>query len=182
MTPEQRTLLASSFEIMRPHLAAVGDAVFFTLFARTPEARAIFPADDGELPLIFMLQFERLTLFVSRSKHLVPINESAGSGAIFRPQTPEENSLYVPAQYREEMRAALIDTLARIPGQIGSAETLGAWSAAYDVLSQATQNTEGGPLAANLKPAERTSFIDEDFSAALDDYFKPPPKPRFMKE
>ncbi|MEV0568510.1 globin domain-containing protein [Dactylosporangium sp. NPDC050588] len=128
MTPEQVNLVLDGIERMRPRLPQIADAFYAELFDRHPQLRPMFPADLTRQRIKFADELHTLVValpdlpaFLASAARLG--NRHAGYG--------------VRVAHYNQVRTVLITTIAADMGSTWTAEHEQAWTAAYDMITEA---------------------------------------------
>jgi hemoglobin-like flavoprotein len=127
MTPEQITLVQSSFRSLGPDLPTMASRFYQELFQRDPALRPLFTTDPAEQEVKFTEKLTeivgsipRLDLLLAHTRDLGA--RHAGYGVRV-------------ADYRT-VGGALIEALAAVLGDAFDAETREAWAIAYNLIAE----------------------------------------------
>ena len=127
MTPEQITLVQSSFERLRPDLPALATRFYQELFGRDPALRALFTTD-------LALQKVRFAEKLSEIVHAIPrLDELLGHTRALGARHADYG---VRALDYRTVGDALIAALAAVLGDSFDAPTREAWVIAYNLMAE----------------------------------------------
>ncbi len=137
MTPDQVSLVQTSFERVLP-IADQAAALFYRrLFVLDPALRALFKGDMEEQGRKLMTMLRMVIAGLDRLETLVPAIEQLGA---------HHHSYGVLAEDYATVAAALLLTLEHSLGEHWTPEVAGAWVSAYQLL--AATMVEAAPVAA----------------------------------
>ena len=127
MTPEQITLVQSSFERLGPQLATMATRFYQELFARDPALRPMFTTPLAQQEVKFA---EKLTEIVRAMPHLDELLiHTRALGA-------RHTGYGVRATHYQALGDALLAALAAILGDSFDAPTREAWTLAYNLVAE----------------------------------------------
>ena len=127
MTPEQITLVQSSFERLRPDLPTLATRFYQELFGRDPALRALFTTD-------LALQKVRFAEKLSEIVHAIPrLDELLGHTRALGARHADYG---VRALDYRTVGDALIAALAAVLGDSFDAPTREAWVIAYNLMAE----------------------------------------------
>jgi hemoglobin-like flavoprotein len=127
MTPEQITLVQSSFERLGPQLPAVATRFYQELFGRDPALRPLFTTD---LELQKVRFAEKLTEIVRSMPRLDELlGHTRGLGA-------RHAGYGVRVRDYQTVGTALLDALAAVLGDSFDGPTCQAWTLAYNLVAE----------------------------------------------
>ena len=127
MTPDQISLVQSSFERLGPHLPAMTTRFYEELFDRDPALRPLFGTDMAEQGSRFAEKLTEIVRAISNLDELLAHTRALGArhaGYGVR-----------AAQYRT-VGAVLLDTMAGILGDTFDPATREAWAMAYSLIAE----------------------------------------------
>jgi nitric oxide dioxygenase len=128
MTPQQITLVQTSFAQVAPIAATAADLFYGRLFEIAPHVRAMFPEDIAEQKKKLMAMLGTVVGGLSRLDTLMPAVRALG----------QRHAGYgVTTAHFAPVGVALLWTLEKGLGAAFTAEVKDAWATAYSVLSQA---------------------------------------------
>ena len=127
MTPEQSTLVQSSFERARPELPALATRFYQELFARDPDLRALFTTDMALQKVRFA---EKLTEIVRAFPHLDELL------AHTRALGARHVGYGVRVADYQSVGDALVAALAAILSDSFDTQTREAWYIAYNLVAE----------------------------------------------
>jgi hemoglobin-like flavoprotein len=127
MTPEQITLVQSSFAKVEPIAATAAELFYARLFEIAPEVKPLFKGDMTEQGVKLMSMLGTVVRGLNRLDALVPAAQNLARAHVAYGVQPEH---YAP------VGAALLDTLAKGLGDAFTSETKAAWETAYGILSK----------------------------------------------
>ena len=146
MTPEQITLVQSSFERLRPDLPTLATRFYQELFGRDPALRALFTTD-------LALQKVRFAEKLSEIVHAMPrLDELLGHT---RALGARHAGYGVRAADYRTVGEALLAALAAVLGDSFDAPTREAWATAYNLVAETMLEGAAAarPLGAGNRPA-----------------------------
>jgi methyl-accepting chemotaxis protein len=124
MTPEQITLVKSSFERLGPRLSAMATRFYQELFGRDPALRDLFTTDLAQQEVRFAEKLTEIVRAMPRLDELLTHTPALGARHL---------GYGVRAADYETVGAALFAALAAILGSSFDAPTRQAWSLAYNL-------------------------------------------------
>ena len=127
MTPEQITLVQSSFERVGPQLPALATRFYQELFARDPDLRALFTTDMALQKVRFAEKLTEIVRAFPRLDELLAHTRALGARHV---------GYGVRAADYPTVGAALCDALAAVLGDDFDAETRQAWAVAYNLMAE----------------------------------------------
>jgi hemoglobin-like flavoprotein len=127
MTPEQISLVQTSFDRLSSDLPALTTHFYEDLFERDPSLRSLFPADLEEQKVRFA---EKLTEIVRA------ISDLEGLLAQTRALGVRHAAYAVRASYYDTVGTALLAALAGASGGAMDPETREAWTMAYSLVAE----------------------------------------------
>jgi hemoglobin-like flavoprotein len=127
MTPEQITLVQSSFERLGPELPAMAARFYQELFARDPALRPLFTTDPAEQQARFAEKLTEIVGAIPRLDELLTHTRALGA---------RHAGYGVRVAGYQTVGAALLDALAAVLGDSFDAPTRQAWAAAYDLIAE----------------------------------------------
>ena len=126
MTPEQITLVQTSFKKVVPIAGTAADLFYDRLFEIAPPVRALFPSDLTEQKVKLMAMLGTAVTNLHQLDTIQPAVKALG----------ERHKGYgVTAEHYAPVGAALLWTLEKGLGPDFTPETKAAWTAAYTVLA-----------------------------------------------
>jgi hemoglobin-like flavoprotein len=127
MTPEQITLVQSSFERLGPQLPAMTTRFYQELFARDPAIRPLFTTDLAEQEARFAEKLTEIVRAMPRLDELLTHTRALGA----------RHARYgVRAADYQTVEAALLAALAAVLGDSFDAPTREAWTLAYNLVAE----------------------------------------------
>ncbi|MEO5794843.1 MAG: globin family protein [Rhodoferax sp.] len=130
MTPEQITLVRSSFALVRP-IAPQAAALFYdNLFAADPQLRPLFHGDMEHQGERLMKMIGGAVELLDRPHALLPVLRNLGA---------RHGGYGVQDRHYDTVGAALLKTLGQGLGEAFTAPTRDAWAAMYGVVSRTMQ-------------------------------------------
>lgn len=127
MTPEQITLVQSSWEKVVPIQDTAADLFYGKLFELDPSLRALFPEDMAEQKKKLMTMITTAVRGLNKLDEIVPAVQAMGKRHAGYKVTP---SMY------GTVGAALLDTLEKGLGEAWNEDTKAAWVETYTILSK----------------------------------------------
>jgi nitric oxide dioxygenase len=127
MTPNQVTLVQTSFASVVPIAGVAADLFYDRLFETAPEVRRMFPSDLAEQKKKLMTMLGTAVAGLSKPDALLPVVRALGA---------RHAGYGVTAEHFAPVGAALIWTLEKGLGEAFTAEVKAAWIEVYGVLSQ----------------------------------------------
>ena len=127
MTPEQITLVQSSFERLGPDLGGLSTRFYVELFGRDPALRPLFTTDMGEQQVRFAAKLTELVQALPRLDDLLAHTRALGARHV---------AYGVRAADYQTVRAALLDALAAVLGEDFDPPTREAWTLAYNLMAE----------------------------------------------
>ena len=144
MTPRQIELVRSSFAIVEPIADTAATIFYARLFELDPSVRALFPNDLTAQRKVLMQTLAVVVRGLDRLEGIVPAVEALGR---------RHTGYGVRSEDFDTVGAALLDTLEVGLGDVFTAETRAAWTAAYGLLASVMQEA-GAALRASTAPSE----------------------------
>jgi len=126
MTPNQVTLVQSSFAAVAPIAGVAADLFYDRLFEIAPDVRRMFPDDLAEQKKKLMTMLGAAVAGLARPDVLLPTVRALGA---------RHAGYGVKAEHFAPVGAALIWTLEQGLGEAFTAEVKAAWIEVYGVLS-----------------------------------------------
>ena len=127
MTPEQITLVQSSFERLGPQLPAMATRFYQELFGRDPALRDLFTADLARQEVKFAEKLTEIVRAMPRLDELLTHTRALGARHL---------GYRVRAADYQTVGAALLAALAAILGSSFDAPTRQAWTLAYNLVAE----------------------------------------------
>ena len=127
MTPEQITLVQSSFERLGPQLSAMATRFYQELFGRDPALRDLFTTDLTQQEVRFAEKLTEIVRAMPRLDELLAHTRALGARHL---------GYGVRAADYETVGAALLAALAAILGISFDAPTRQAWTLAYNLVAE----------------------------------------------
>ncbi len=127
MTPEQITLVQSSFERLGPQLPAMATRFYQELFGRDPALRDLFTTDLTQQEVRFAEKLTEIVRAMPRLDELLTHTRALGARHL---------GYGVRAADYETVGAALLAALAAILGISFDAPTRQAWTLAYNLVAE----------------------------------------------
>jgi len=127
MTPEQITLVQSSFERLGPKLPAMAARFYQELFERDPALRPLFTTDPAEQQARFAEKLAEIVRAIPRLDELLTHTRALGA---------RHAGYGVRVAGYQTVGAALLDALAAVLGDSFDAPTRQAWAAAYNLIAE----------------------------------------------
>ncbi len=127
MTPEQITLVQSSFERLGPQVPAMATRFYQELFGRDPALRAQFTTDLAEQEAKFADKLTEIVRAIPRLDELLAHTRALGARHL---------GYGVRASDYQTVGAALLAALAAILGDSFDAPTRLAWTLAYNLVAE----------------------------------------------
>jgi NAD(P)H-flavin reductase/hemoglobin-like flavoprotein len=121
-------LIRSSFARIEPHSEELGRRFYAALFARSPQARAMFPVNMQVQRSRLLRALVHVVQMVDRPDDLVPFLQQLGR---------DHRKFGVLAEHYDAVGAALLEALAALAGPAWTAEVEGAWAGAYGTVAEA---------------------------------------------
>ena len=128
MTPEQKTLVQDSFELVEPIAADAAKLFYGNLFAMDPALQSIFKGDMEEQGKKLMQMIGTAVRMLDRLDELVPVVQRLGVRHV---------EYGVQTTHYDTVGAALLKTLRQ---GLVTAEVETAWTVVYGVLSSTMIN------------------------------------------
>ena len=126
MTPKQIEIVREGFARIAPIASAAADLFYAHLFEMNPSLRALFKGDLQRQGAMLMSMIGSAVRGLDNPQALVPVLKSLGR---------RHEGYGVTDQHYEDVREALMWTLAHGLGEAFDAEAREAWMAAYELLS-----------------------------------------------
>ena len=127
MTPEQVTLVKTSFQKLTPEVDSVGRTFYQRLFAAHPEMRTFFRGDMEDQSRTLMAMIGLMVKTLDLHEKLVPLIRYLG----------ERHAVFgVKPQHYAPFGDALIETLALTLNDEFTPEVRRAWEAAYKFMAE----------------------------------------------
>jgi len=127
MTPEQITLVQSSFRRLGPDLPALTVRFYQELFERNPALRPLFTTDMGEQRVKFAQKLTEIVWSMPRLSELLIHTRALGARHV---------GYGVRATDYQTVGDALIAALAAVLGDEFDAQTREAWVLAYNIVAE----------------------------------------------
>ena len=127
MTPEQITLVQSSFERLGPDLPALTARFYEELFRRDPALRPLFTTDMSEQRAKFAQKLTEIVRSMSRLSELLAHTRALGARHV---------GYGVRATDYQTVGEALIAAIAGVLGDEFDAQTREAWVLAYNIVAE----------------------------------------------
>jgi hemoglobin-like flavoprotein len=127
LTPEQITLLQSSFERIGPRLPALASRFYIELFGADPALRPLFATDLAEQEVTFAGKLAELVRAMPRLSELLVHTRALGA---------RHAGYGVRAADYRTVGAALLAALAAVLGDSFDAATIEAWTLAYNLVAE----------------------------------------------
>jgi NAD(P)H-flavin reductase/hemoglobin-like flavoprotein len=132
--------IRSSFALLEPRADELGRHFYATLFARAPQARAMFPVNMEVQRSRLLRALVQVVQMVDRPGDLVPFLEQLGR---------DHRKFGVLAEHYDAVGAALLEALAALAGPAWTDEVRTAWTDAYGLVAEAMRTA----AAADAGPA-----------------------------
>jgi hemoglobin-like flavoprotein len=127
MTPEQITLVQSSFERLGPDLPAMAARFYQELFARDPALRPLFTTDPAEQQARFAEKLTEIVRAMPRLDELLTHTRALGARHV---------GYGVRVSGYQTVGDALLAALAAVLGDSFDAPTRQAWTLAYNLVAE----------------------------------------------
>ena len=127
MTPEQITLVQSSFERLGPELPAMATRFYQELFARDPALRPLFTTPLAEQEVKFAVKLTEIVHAMPRLNELLIHTRALGA---------RHAGYGVRAADYQTLGHALLAALAAVLGDGFDASTREAWALAYNLVAE----------------------------------------------
>jgi hemoglobin-like flavoprotein len=127
MTPEQITLVQSSFERLGPDLPAVTARFYQEVFQRDPSLRPLFPSDMAELRVKFAQKLTEIVQAMPRLGELLAHTRALGARHV---------GYGVRATDYQTVGDSLIAAIAGVIGEDFDAATREAWELAFNIVAE----------------------------------------------
>ncbi len=127
MTPEQITLVQSSFERLGPRLPAMATRFYQELFGRDPALRDLFTTDLAQQEVKFAEKLTEIVRAMPRLDELLTHTRALGARHL---------GYGIRAADYQTVSAALLAALAAILGDSFDAPTRQAWNLAYNLVAE----------------------------------------------
>ena len=127
MTPEQITLVQSSFERLGPDLPAVTARFYQEVFERDPSLRPLFPSDMAELRVKFAQKLTEIVHAMPRLDELLSHTRALGARHV---------GYGVRATDYQTVGDSLIAAIAAVLGEEFDAATREAWILAFNIVAE----------------------------------------------
>ena len=127
MTPEQITLVQSSFERLGPELPAMATRFYQELFARDPALRPLFTTPLAEQEVKFAQKLTEIVHAMPRLNELLAHTRALGA---------RHAGYGVRAADYDTLGHALLAALAAVLGDSFDASTREAWALAYNLVAE----------------------------------------------
>ena len=127
MTPEQITLVQSSFERLGPDLPAVTARFYQEVFERDPSLRPLFPSDMAELRVKFAQKLTEIVHAMPRLDELLSHTRALGARHV---------GYGVRAADYQTVGDSLFAALAGVLGEDFDAPTREAWILAFNIVAE----------------------------------------------
>ena len=127
MTPEQITLVQSSFQMLGPQLPAMAARFYQELFTRDPALRSLFTTPMAEQEVRFAAKLGEIVRVMPRLGELLSHTRALGA----------RHAAYgVRAADYQTVGDALLAALAAVLGDSFDAPTREAWTLAYNLVAE----------------------------------------------
>ena len=130
MTPLQKHLIQASWKIIAPLSSTLGTLFYYRLFDLAPHTRQLFSTDIKPQVEKFVLMLDRVVQSIHEFENLTHRLASLGQ---------QHQRLNITAEDYEQVRRALLWTLATALEENWSIELEKAWGLAYDELAGVMQ-------------------------------------------
>jgi hemoglobin-like flavoprotein len=127
MTPEQITLVQTSYQRLGPRLPELAARFYVELFRRDPALRPLFTTDLAEQQVRFARKLTELVEAIPRLDDLLVHTRALGARHV---------DYGVHAADYQTVGAAILDALAAVMGDDFNAETRQAWIVAYNLMAE----------------------------------------------
>jgi len=127
MTPEQITLVQSSYQRVGPRLPAMTARFYQELFRRDPALRPLFTTDPALQQARFATKLTELVRAIPHLDELLAHTRALGA---------RHAGYGVRAADYQTVRAALLDALAAVLGDSFDAPTRQAWDTAFSLMAE----------------------------------------------
>jgi hemoglobin-like flavoprotein len=127
MTPEQITLVQTSYQSAGPQLPALAARFYQELFRRDPSLRPLFTTDMAEQQVRFTRKLTELVDAIPRLGELLGHTRALGARHV---------GYGVHAADYQTVGEALLDALAAVLGDRFGPETRQAWVVAYNLMAE----------------------------------------------
>jgi methyl-accepting chemotaxis protein len=127
MTPEQITLVQTSYQRVGPRLPDLAAQFYIELFRRDPALRPLFTTDLAEQQVRFARKLTELVQAIPSLDELLAHTQALGARHV---------GYGVRAVDYPTVGAALIDALAAVLGDDFDPETRQAWAVAYNLMAE----------------------------------------------
>jgi methyl-accepting chemotaxis protein len=127
MTPEQITLVQTSYQRLGPRLPDMAARFYQELFRRNPALRSLFTIDLAEQQVRFARKLTELVEAMPRLDELLAHTRALGARHV---------GYGVRAADYQTVGAALVDALAAVLGDGFDSETRQAWVLAYNLMAE----------------------------------------------
>jgi hemoglobin-like flavoprotein len=127
MTPEQITLVQTSYQRVGPRLPDMAARFYQELFRRNPALRPLFTTDMAEQQVRFARKLTELVEAIPRLDELLAHTRALGARHV---------GYGVRAADYQTVGAALLDALAAVLGDGFDPETRQAWVLAYNLMAE----------------------------------------------
>ena len=133
MTPQQISLVQSSFKSVAPIASKAADLFYYRLFVIAPEVRQLFPAKLSEQKIKLMAMLTKTVNNLHQLDAILPAVRQLGE---------RHRGYRVSAEHYATVGAALLWTLQQGLGAGFTSEVKAAWYEAYCALAEAMQQGE----------------------------------------
>ena len=127
MTPEQITLVQTSYQRVGPRLPDLASRFYIELFRRNPALRPLFTSDPAEQEVRFARKLTELVEAIPSLDELLAQTQALGARHV---------DYGVRAADYPTVGAALLDALAAMLGDDFDPETRQAWVVAYNLMAE----------------------------------------------
>ena len=127
MTPEQITLVQSSFASLGPDLPTMATRFYEKLFGRDPALRDLFTIELAEQEVKFAEKLTEIVRAISNLEELLVQTRALGA---------RHAGYGVRAAAYDTVGAALFDALAAVLGEAFDGPTREAWAVAYSLVAE----------------------------------------------
>jgi NAD(P)H-flavin reductase/hemoglobin-like flavoprotein len=122
------TTIRSSFALLEPRADELGRHFYAVLFARAPQARAMFPVDMQVQRSRLLRALVQIVQMVDQPDDLVPFLQQLGR---------DHRKFGVLAEHYDAVGAALLEALGALAGPAWTDEVRTAWGTAYGLVAEA---------------------------------------------
>ncbi|PKI16140.1 methyl-accepting chemotaxis protein [Colwellia sp. 12G3] len=169
MTPNQISLVQTSWQKVLPIAPQAAEIFYTTLFEMDPSLKALFPNDIAEQGKKLMAMLDTAVKLLDNPDKLIPAVQNLGAKHLKYGAEPE---------HYDTVGAALLKTLAQGLGDDFTAPTKKAWTAVYQTLAStmiaaaneaaSTQSAKGPTMKKNTVEDEQNNELTSQFKGALE--------------